>query len=534
MSPEKIPTDEAVTEKAAEDTDVSSESIESKLITFDENNTVNTGKDINNKITALDTDLAQLRAELSSINSSVEEGLDRLGDTDTDLTAKVSETYKRLGEIDNAYKALLEISSRIDSDIQKLNGDVSTVAEQSATGIKTLEQSTIARSNEFAHKNEQVVSRVNHLVETSKLTGNLLSQKIQTTTDKMLEFESKVVAEIESLASTTKDKAKGIEASVESNKAKILKLQSVDEAIIKRATTLEISSAELTVKSQEMQASVDQLKTSANYLSTGLNELRDKARALEDITHNHGSLITGLQRTGAELSDKLALLAGRESKHFNIFAASLLLLFIVTVAIYFYQQNQIDVTDTKIAVNSEKVDVQIASLQQVQAETSSITSESLTALDNKIDQLNMSIKQELDKEVALIDNKLKNMQDEVQSVEARFTNDSPFSQIGNDNIIHGAQWINTLPAQNFSVQIAYVDSRDAMYEIAGYYNTYLRDSLSYFEVTDKGVTKYVLLSGNYATQQQASAKLQSMPRYIDEQKPVVRNLGDIQRFLSRN
>ena len=103
MSPEKIPTDEAVTEKAAEDTDVSSESIESKLITFDENNTVNTGKDINNKITALDTDLAQLRAELSSINSSVEEGLDRLGDTDTDLTAKVSETYKRLGEIDNAY-----------------------------------------------------------------------------------------------------------------------------------------------------------------------------------------------------------------------------------------------------------------------------------------------------------------------------------------------------------------------------------------------------------------------------------------------
>ena len=38
MSPEKIPTDEATTEKVADDTDVSSESIESKLITFDENN----------------------------------------------------------------------------------------------------------------------------------------------------------------------------------------------------------------------------------------------------------------------------------------------------------------------------------------------------------------------------------------------------------------------------------------------------------------------------------------------------------------
>ena len=157
MSPEKTPIDVESTDTADIKTDAVSDNSESKLLKFDENNSVTPGKDINTKITALDTDLAQLRAELGAINSSVEEGLDRLGDTDTDLTAKVSETYKRLGEIDNAYKALLEISSRIDSDIKKLNGDVSTVAEHSATGIKTLEQSTIAQSNEFAHKNEQVV-----------------------------------------------------------------------------------------------------------------------------------------------------------------------------------------------------------------------------------------------------------------------------------------------------------------------------------------------------------------------------------------
>ena len=534
MSPEKIPTDESVAETAAVDTDAAAESSESKLINFDEINTVNTGKDINTKITSLDTDLAQLRAELGAINSSVEEGLDRLGDTDTDLTAKVSETYKRLGEIDNAYKALLGISSRIDSDIKKLNGDVSTVAEQSATGIKTLEQSTIAQSNEFTHKNEQVVSRVNHLVETSKLTGDLLSQKIQATTDKMLQFETQLVAEIESLASDTKVKTEAIETSVESNKAKILKLQSVDEAIIKRATTLEISSAELTVKSQDIQSSVEQLKSSANYLATGLDELRDKTRALEDITHNHGSLITGLQRTGAELGDKLALLASRESRHFNIFTAGFLLLLVAIAVIYISQQNQFEMADTVIAGNSEKVDAQIANLQQAQTDTSLTTSDSLTALQDRIELLNTNMQLEMDKEVAEIDDRLKSIQDEVQSVEARFSNDSPFSQIGNDNIIHGAQWINTLPAQNFAVQVAYVDSRDAMYEVAGYYNTYLRDSLSYFEVTDKGVSKYVLLSGNYATQQQASAKLQSMPRYIGEQKPVVRNLGDIQRFISQN
>ena len=118
-------------------------------------------------------------------------------------------------------------------------------------------------------------------------------------------------------------------------------------------------------------------------------------------------------------------------------------------------------------------------------------------------------------------------------IEAGRRQPGTFSQIGNDNIIHGAQWINTLPAQNFAVQVAYVDSRDAMYEVAGYYNTYLRDSLSYFEIEDKGTTRYVLLSGNYTTKQQASAKIESMPRYIDMQKPVVRKLDDVQRYISQ-
>ena len=532
MSPEKIPTDDAIPEKAAVDADVSTESSESKIITFDENSTVNTGKDINNKITALDTDLAQLRAELSSINSSVEEGLDRLGDTDTDLTAKVSETYKRLGEIDNAYKALLQISSRIDTDIQKLNGDVSTVAEQSATGIKTLEQSTIAQTNEFAHKNEQVVSRVNHLVETSKLTGDLLGQKIQATTEKMLQFEAQVIAEIENLSNTTKDKTDAIVSSVESNRARILKLQSVDEAIIKRATTLEISSAELTVKSQDIQSSVEQLKLSTNFLSSGLDDLREKTRALEDITHNHGSLITGLQRASADLTDKIAVLAGRESKHFNIFTASLLLLLIVTAVIYFAQQSQFDATDAVIAGNSEKVDSQITSLQQMQTSASVATSDSLAALEDKVEQLNLTMQQEMDKEIALVEHKMKNMQDQVQSVEGRLTNESPFSEIGNDNVIHGAQWLAELPAQNFTVQLAYVDNQSAMYELAQHYNHYLKDSLSYFEAEDKGVTKYVLLSGNYTSQQQALEKVESMPRYINMQKPVVKKLDDVQRYIS--
>ena len=538
MSPEKLPGEKTAIDNEPLVGNNEAGNNESNLLKFDESNTVSSGRDINTKITTLDTDLAHLRAELSSINNSVEEGLDRLGDTDTDLTAKVSETYKRLGEIDNAYKSLIEISSRIDTDIQRLNGDVSDVASQSASGIKNLEQSTIAQSHEFAQKNQLVASRVSQLVETSKLTSELLEQKIQSTTDTMMKIESRVITEIETLSASTQDKANSIEVSVDSNKAKILKLQSVDEAIIKRATTLEISSAELTVKSQDMQTSVENLQRTTNMLSTGLGELREQTKALEELTSNQGTLIGGLQKVSADLSDKLSLLASRENKHFNIFTISFLLLLVVTAVIYFAQQNQFESVDKSFADQSEIIDSKIVSLQQQQTSSAVETGETITALENKLDELNAAMQEEMSKELALVDYKVQNMQDQVQSVEGRFNNNSPFSQIGSDNIIHGAQWIAKLPADNFTVQLANVGDTATLYKMADRYNHYLKDTLSYFEVNGRdgnglAMPRYVLLSGNYATQQQALAEIKSMPRYIVMQQPVVRSIGSVQGYIAK-
>jgi len=502
---------------------------DSKLLQFDENNTVSSGNDINAKITSLDTDLAHLRNELGSINNSVEEGLDRLGDTDTDLTAKVSETYKRLGEIDNAYKSLLEISSRIDRDVRKLNGDVSDVAEQSATGIKTLEQSTIAQSHEFAQKNQLVASRVSQLVETSKLTNNLLEQKIHTTTESILHIEKRIVAEIEGLSSVTDEKTKSIKTSVDSNKAKILKLQSVDEAIIRRATTLEITSAELNVSSQRLDASVEQLELSSNVLTHNIDTLKDRTSELEKITNSHGFLIGGLQKAGAELSDKIIALTNRENKRFNMVSAGFLLLLVVTAVIYFAQQSQFDIKDATIADRSEIVDHKIISLQQGQAVSTATTNDSLTVLEDKIESLNAAMQAE----IAQVDYKMQGMKDQVQSVEGRLSQSSPFSGIGDDNILHGSQWIAELPKENFVVQLALTNDKATMYELAQRYNYYLKDSLSYFEVKKEGITKYVLLSGNYVTQDKALSAIKSLPTYIDMQRPQIQSVEAVQVFLSK-
>ena len=89
---------------------------------------VGQAKDINARIGLLESNLSELQAELDVINKSVDEGLERLGDSDLDLTSKVSETYKHLGEIDNTYKALSIISENIDSEVKKLTTEIEDVA----------------------------------------------------------------------------------------------------------------------------------------------------------------------------------------------------------------------------------------------------------------------------------------------------------------------------------------------------------------------------------------------------------------------
>jgi len=561
MSPEKIPTDptekestdtvltvtasaETVSDNPAADNESSEknarESIESKLLAFDEDNKVTPGKDINTKITALDTDLEHLRAELSTINNSVEEGLDRLSDTDTDLTAKVSETYKRLGEIDNAYKSLLEISSRIDTDIQKLNGDVSTVAEQSAVGIKHLEQSTIAQSTAFTQKNQQVVSRVNQLVETSKLTGELLGEKIQSTTERILQAEQKLIAEIDGLSAVTDEKTKALQGSVESNRARILKLQSVDEAIIKRATMLEITSAELSVKGQEMMGAIDRLEQDTRGLSGELIELQDRTEQLEAKTNSHGSLIRSLQQASSNITHNIAVLSRRENKRFNLFIGSFIVLLIAVAAIVFIQSESFDAVAAQFAERNSNVDAQFDSLQQAQlqlAQESSnsalATNESLLSLENKVAVLNDTLKEEVNKELALTNSKMQQMQDQVQSVEGRFNNSSSFSNIGNDNIIHGEHWIKQQVSSNYSVQVAYTDSRDAMFDIAQSNNRYLDDALFSFKVEKDGISKYAMLMGSYPSRQQAMEKVDSLPTYINMQRPTLRKIADVQKFIEQ-
>jgi septal ring-binding cell division protein DamX len=124
------------------------------------------------------------------------------------------------------------------------------------------------------------------------------------------------------------------------------------------------------------------------------------------------------------------------------------------------------------------------------------------------------------------------LHDQVQNMEGRPDQVSSLSQASNDDMIHGPQWIAGLPQENYTVQIAYVADRDGLYKLAQQYDYLLKDSLSYFSVSDNGKTGYVLLSGNYSSQQKANAALDKLPRYINQQRPVVRKLEAVQQYIA--
>ena len=474
-----------------------------------ETRAVGQAKDINAKIGLLESSLSELQTELDVINKSVDEGLERLSDSDLDLTSKVSETYKRLGEIDNTYKALSTISENIDSEVKKLTSEIEDVATQSAADLEN-------HNSQMTEQHEQLVERVNDLVRQSHETNSQLTQNIKENTEALLKLEKELVAEIDSLASETKQRSDNIEKEVESSKARILQLQSVDDALEKRAASLEATAARLTQTSKE-------LDTSINLLDERTDELSTIVDKLVEYSDRHSSLISALQDKSVDLAMSIKALAGTENKHFKVLSSFLLVAILAIAGLYFYHQSEMSHDAIVTAERTQVVDQHISSLQQgsmKSAVTISEVQDNLVVLNKKLED-----------EVKTLNGKLQNMNDQAQSLDGRISNISPFSQIGSNNIIHGPQWLSQQPADHYVVQVATVTEKNDLYDIAQRYNHYLKDELSFYTVKSAQSEKYVLVSGGYAGEREAAAVMQRLPRYVNFQRPTITRMGDVQKQL---
>jgi len=466
-------------------------------------------KDINIKIKLLEDSLYALQSELAVINKSVDAGMARLGDSDLDLTSKVAETYKRLGEIDSTYKALSVISDNIDSEVKKLTEEISDIAAQSAADIA-------GQSSQFTQLHEQVVDRVNELVSQSQDTSTQLAQSIKDNTDALLKLEKGLVAEIDSLANTTRERSDNIEQEVESSKARILKLQSVDVALEKRAALVEADAANLTQKSEKLRTSVELLDMRTGELSTLIDKLLEEGE-------KHASLIATLQDKTVEMAMAIKALAGTENRHFKIVSGFLLVALLAIAGLYFYHQSEMTQDAVVTAERTQVVDQHISSLQQDSMNSALTISE---VQDNLI-----TLNKKLDDKIKTVNNKLQTVDDQAQTLAGQINNMSPFSQIGSNNVIHGPNWLAQQPVEQFAIQVTTVNDRQGLYETALRYSRILNDELSYYTLKTAGGEKFVLISGGYSSDQEAAAVIRRLPRYVNLQRPAITRMAEVQQQL---
>lgn len=466
--------------------------------------------DINNKINGLEDSLNALQEELDVVNKSVEEGLDRLSDNDLDITAKVSETYKRLGEIDSTYKSLSKISDEIDSEVKKLALEMEEVAEQSASELGRLETRSSEQVEETNQQHEQLVARVNNLVEHSREANKDLTKSIKQNTDALLALEKQLAKEIDALANTTEQRdneiANEVSAAlnaIEKNRARILQLQSVDEALAKRATLLEVTAAEITDKSLEIETSVDFLEERSKDLTAAVGRLRDQ-------NVQQASLITGLQKTADEITDSLLSLMRLEKYHFRTLSGALLMVLLLVATLFFYQQNITEENSVVTAAKNQVVDQNVVSLQQ----QSRMADAQITELQSDIEAVN---------------SQLMDMNDQADSISGRLNRVSPFSQFGVDSVIHGPQWLANQPGNNFVIQLTTVSTKQELYEVAQRYSYYLKEQMAYYMTETTSGKQYMLTYGSFTNKADIPSVLYRMPRYINFQRPNVVRIADIHK-----
>jgi len=488
-------------------------------------------RDINAKINLLESSLGDLQTELEQINRSVDEGLERLGDSGLDLTAKVSETYKRLGEIDSTYRSLSSISDSIDAEVKKLTLEIADLVEKSTSELEQVDHRSSQRHAEINMQHEQLAARVNELVKHSRQAQEQLESSIRSNTDSLLALEKQLNAEIRQLADTTQERDNALESgldeaekAIENSRARILQMQAVDEALAKRASALETTASVLTRKSGELRSSVDVLTVRADELARITSKLREQL-------DEHSSLISGIQKNVTQMAHNIFVLAGTQKRHFLVFSGLIALIVLAVAGFYYYQLDTNHASARQLAQRTQVVDRQLTGLaqQDIAANTNiSRVQDDLKALDSSVNDELSVLNNRLTEEVTTLQGQLQDMEDQAQSLDGRLDYVSPFSSFGRDSVIHGPQWLAAQPAESFVIRVASVSDKKSLYDIAQRYSYYFNDDMAYYPVSTERGERYVLVSGSYASKAEAASVLRRMPRSIEFQRPVVARLGDLQ------
>lgn len=477
--------------------------------------------EINRQMTALEGSISTLTKKLNTTNKQVKSDVERLTASDADINDKVADTYKQLAVIDNTFNELSKQSGKITSDLKQVNSTIRAFEKSSTEALNLAIDNQSEVNSEFRTQHEDLIKRAEKLSRNAKTISTKLTNSIKENSKALAELEAKIVTDLENVAQSSESRDEKLDQKINSSndeissqKAKMLLMQSVDEALDKRAAALEDTSARLIEDSQQLRDSTEVLDVLTSKLSADVEALEMHTARLAQENIEQQAQIDELQVNTNSLTRTLLALASLEKKHFRVVAGGSLLLLLAIIATFFYGQYA---RDTELANESQRnvvLNDQVVNLQNsVEDEqmASQVFYSEILDLQNNLTQ----VKTTLEEKTTAIKNDIVEMNDTVESLDGRVQYLAPLYNFGAENTIHGSQWLARLDPAKLSIKIATVKDKQGMYEIAQRYNNYFTDELAYFQPDQQHYT--LVYGGNYSNEKQVQDTLRKMPSYINHE-----------------
>lgn len=192
------------------------------------------------------------------------------------------------------------------------------------------------------------------------------------------------------------------------------------------------------------------------------------------------------------------------------------------VAATYKQLGNLEQSYAALTNKSAKIKQEIDTVSKTLADLSDKSSYDIQRLNEGYNEL-----ETINNKLTSIDDRMEDMDDSLASLDGRLNSQSPLRQFGGDNVIHGPQWL-AKQTDPFIIQLTVVASKQALYDLARRYSSWLKDKISYMPA---GADQYVLFYGGFQDLQQAQLALTSLPHYIKFDRPVIHRMIDVQAQL---
>lgn len=504
------------------------EAVQEKLVKMQKGDREKQVLEINTQMSALEASINKLGRKLTTTNKQIKTDVERLNSSDVEITDKVTETYRQLGVMENTFQQLSSESSHINQALKKVNTKIKALEKETRSSLKSAMDTQSLINDDMKQSHDDLITRAEKLSKKATSMARKLDKSISENSRALSDLESRVVDELEKIAQSSEQRDNKLDDKISAQKAKMLLMQSVDDALEKRVSTLQTTTQQLLQDSENLKDSTQALDILTSKLCDDVQALESQTAGLAEQNEQQQGMIVDLQGKTDSLGRTLLALVTLEKKHFRTLGSASLLLLLLMLGVFFYGEYSRDTAAALEVQRNAVVNEQLSDLKN-RVEDEQLSSEvfynEISSLGKTIDEVKGEMQQTADQ----IKSQLQGMTDQVDSIDGRLQYMNPLYNFGTDNTIHGSEWISRLDKKLLSIKIATVDNKQELYEIAQRYSNYFTRDLAYFRNQDQRYT--LVYGGNFESEQQVSETIRRMPGYMNNQKISPISNADILQLI---